>query len=82
MELDQCCQIFYFQTKNPDLGTFWRALEWKMLLYFVTFQDNLWPFGMYGSLVCIIYGSLVYFFQFWYVWTKKNLATLNWTLIS
>jgi hypothetical protein len=21
-----------FQTKKPDLGTFWRALEWKMLV--------------------------------------------------
>jgi hypothetical protein len=66
-----------FQTKNPNLGKFWWALEWKMLLYFMSiwntsFMDiwhNVWQFGM-------VYGHLVYFFPFWYVWTKKNLATL------
>jgi hypothetical protein len=24
---EQCCQMVYFQTKNPSLGKFWRALE-------------------------------------------------------
>jgi hypothetical protein len=42
----------FFQTKNPYLGKFWRALEWKMLVYFMTFWNILWPFG-------IIYGRLV-----------------------
>jgi hypothetical protein len=23
-------------TKNPDLGKFWSALEWKILVYFMT----------------------------------------------
>jgi hypothetical protein len=32
---DQGCQMVYFQTKNPDLGKFWRALQWKMLVYFM-----------------------------------------------
>jgi hypothetical protein len=42
----------FFQTKNPNFGQFWRALEWKMLLYFMNIWDILWPFGiMYGSLV-------------------------------
>jgi hypothetical protein len=36
---------------------------------FTAIWYNLWPFGF----VC---GHLVYFFPFWYVWTKKNLATL------
>jgi hypothetical protein len=31
----QCCQMVYFQTKNPNLGKFWRALVWKMLIYFM-----------------------------------------------
>jgi hypothetical protein len=48
----QGCQMVYFQTKKPNLGTFWRALEWKMFLYFVIIWNILWPFG-------IIYGSLV-----------------------
>jgi hypothetical protein len=42
-----------FQTKNSNLGKFWRALEWKMLVYFVVIWNIirssgipiLWPFG-------------------------------------
>jgi hypothetical protein len=34
-----------FQTKNPNLGKFWRALEWKMLVYFMVIWYILWPFG-------------------------------------
>jgi hypothetical protein len=37
--------------------------------YFSVIWYNLWPFG-------IVCGHFVYFFPFWYVWTKKNLATL------
>jgi hypothetical protein len=66
-----------FQTKNPNLGKFWRVLHWKMLVYifyghfvhFTVFWYILWSFG-------IVCGHLVNFFPFWYVWTKKNLATL------
>jgi hypothetical protein len=29
---EQGCQMVYFQTKNPNLGKFGRALEWKRLL--------------------------------------------------
>jgi hypothetical protein len=47
----QGCQI-YFKTKNPNLGIFWKALEWKMLVYFTAFWYNLRPFG-------VIYGRLV-----------------------
>jgi hypothetical protein len=32
---EQGCQMVYFQTKNINLGQFWRALEWKMLAYFM-----------------------------------------------
>jgi hypothetical protein len=42
----------YFQTKNPDLGKICRALERKMLSYFMTIWNILVPFG-------IIYGRLV-----------------------
>jgi hypothetical protein len=24
--------MVYFQTKNPNLGKFWTALDWKMLV--------------------------------------------------
>jgi hypothetical protein len=60
----QGCQMVYFQTKNPNLGKFWRALEWKPLVYFyenmeylMTICCNLWQFG-------IVCGHLVYFSQF------------------
>jgi hypothetical protein len=48
-----------FQTKNPNLGKFWRAFEWKMLVYFMAIWNILWPFG-------IIYGHLEYFMAIWY----------------
>jgi hypothetical protein len=57
--------MVYFQTKNPNFGIFWWALECKMLLYFMTILNILRPFG-------IIYGRsaqfvviLVYFAHFW-----------------
>jgi hypothetical protein len=59
--------MVYFQTKNPNLGKFWRAFEWKMLVYnhleyFTAIWYNSWPFGI--------------------VRTKKNLATLVWTSLE
>jgi hypothetical protein len=38
-----------FQTKNPNLGTFWRALKWKMQVYFRVIW-NIWPFGNVGAI--------------------------------
>jgi hypothetical protein len=35
-----------FQTKNPNVGTFLRALEWKMFLYFMIIWNILWPFSI------------------------------------
>jgi hypothetical protein len=41
----------------------------------MTIWNILWPFGItYGLLVNFVVNW--YFFTFWYVWTKKNLATL------
>jgi hypothetical protein len=37
---------------------------------FMSIWYNLWPF----DIVC---GHLLYIFPIWYVWTKKNLATLE-----
>jgi hypothetical protein len=46
--------MVYFQTKNPDLGKIWRALERKMLPYCMTIWNILVPFGViYGRLVCL-----------------------------
>jgi hypothetical protein len=48
----QGCQMVYFQTKNPNLGTFWRA--WKVKCWYIlrpwgifkAIWYNLWPFGI------------------------------------
>jgi hypothetical protein len=65
-----------FQTKNSNLGKFWRALDGKMLIYFMAIWYILHPFG-------IFYDHLVHFVIIWYIFpvlvscTKKNLATLT-----
>jgi hypothetical protein len=49
----------YFQTKNPNLGTFWRVLHLNMLVHFMANLVNfpgvwyiLWHFGLFcGHLV-------------------------------
>jgi hypothetical protein len=58
----QGCQTVYFQTKNPNLGKFWRAFDWKMWRYFM----SIWYF------LCL-FGA---FFPVWVSCTEKNLATL------
>jgi hypothetical protein len=61
--------MFSFQIKNPNLGKFWRALEWKMLVYFMVIWYILWRFGNVWEL-CIFSLVLV-------SCVKKNLATLS-----
>jgi hypothetical protein len=34
---DQGCQMLYFKTKISNLGTFWRALERKIVVYLLQF---------------------------------------------
>jgi hypothetical protein len=53
--------MVFFQTKNPNLGKFWRAFKWKMLEYFMAIWNILRPFGIFwyifpfGKLVIIWY---------------------------
>jgi hypothetical protein len=51
-----------FQTKNPNLGKFWRAIEWKMFVDFITIWNNLRPFG-------VIYCRLLLLVVIWYVFS-------------
>jgi hypothetical protein len=37
----QGCQMVHFLTKNPNLDKFWRALELKMLVYFMAVYSHL-----------------------------------------
>jgi hypothetical protein len=41
------------------LGIFWKALEWKMSVYFTAVWYHFWPFG-------IMHGRLVQFVSSWY----------------
>jgi hypothetical protein len=64
-----------FQTKIPNLGKFWRALDLKLLIQFMAIWNILQTIG-------IFYDHLVHFVLIWYIspvlvsCTKKNLATL------
>jgi hypothetical protein len=46
LQKDQGCQMVSFQTENPNLGKFWRALERRMLIYFMTILNILRPFAI------------------------------------
>jgi hypothetical protein len=59
------CQMIYFQAKNSNLGTFWRVLQWKMLVYCI-----LQPFE-------IFYGDLVYFVVIWYIFPRFDILYLE-----
>jgi hypothetical protein len=52
--------MVYFQTKNPNWGKFWRVMDWKMLIYFMTIWNSLRTFG-------IFYDHLVRFVLIWYI---------------
>jgi hypothetical protein len=70
--------MFSFQTKNPNLGKFCKALGGKMLMYFMATWNILRTFG-------IFYDRWVHFVLVWYIFqvlvscTKKNLSTLVWS---
>jgi hypothetical protein len=49
-----------FQTENPNLGKFLRALEWKIMVYFMVIWYISRSFG-------IFHGHLVYFKVIWYI---------------
>jgi hypothetical protein len=50
--------MVYFQTQNPNLGKFWRALDWKMLIYYTSIWNILWPLVTF----CV---HLLHFIWFW-----------------
>jgi hypothetical protein len=55
----QVCQMVYFQAKNPNFGKFWRALDWKMLIYFMIIRN---------SLCTIQYFKTIRYIHFVFVW--------------
>jgi hypothetical protein len=73
--IKQGCQMVCFQTKNTNLGKFWRALYWKMLLYFMVIWNILWTYGIFMAIWYILcsFGTL---YPVLVKCTKKNLASL------
>jgi hypothetical protein len=73
---EQGCQMVCFQTQNPNLGKFWRALDLKMFIKYMSIWDFLSRFG-------ICHDNLVHFVFIWYFFpvlvacTKKHLAALH-----
>jgi predicted membrane protein len=51
-----------FQTKNPNLGKFRRALDWKMFIFVIAIWNILWRLG-------IFYDHLVHFVLIWYIFS-------------
>jgi hypothetical protein len=73
--LGRVARWFVFQTKNPDLGKFWSALDWKTLIYFMDNWNILTRFGKF-------HGHSVHFSGFWYhapgkIWQPCFLAVLQ-----
>jgi hypothetical protein len=61
-----------FQTKNPNLGKFWRALDGKMLKYFTAIWNILRTFGIFcDHLVPFVFIWYI-FSRFWYHEPKKS----------
>jgi hypothetical protein len=58
----QVCQMAHFQTKNSNLGKFWKDMHWKMLVCFMAIWSILRLFG-------IFWGHLVYFMVIWYIFS-------------
>jgi hypothetical protein len=56
-----------FQTKIPNLGKFFRALDWKMLIYFMAVCNILWTFGKF-------YEHLVHFVLIWYIFSSFGIT--------
>jgi hypothetical protein len=68
-----------FKKKKSNFDQFWKALQWKMLVLFMTVCSILSPDGKF-------YGHFVHFVVIWYIFpvlvscTEKNLATLVWNV--
>jgi hypothetical protein len=46
----QCCQMVYFQTKNPNLDNFWRVFFAALWYTLEIFWYILWKFGIFSTI--------------------------------
>jgi hypothetical protein len=60
MYSNQGCQMVCFQTKHPNLGKFWKTIDWKILIYFMAIWSILRTFGEFYDhfvLICYIFSG-------------------------
>jgi hypothetical protein len=67
----QGCQIDIRAKKSQFLGIKWRALQWKIFVYFTTIWYVLWAAGIFCDNFEYFVVFLVYFSQFRYVAPRK-----------
>jgi hypothetical protein len=67
--------MVYFQTKNSNMGTLWRALKWTTLGYFMAIGNILRQFGIFNghTINCWYFGL---FFPILVYCITKCVATL------
>jgi hypothetical protein len=77
----QGCQMVYFQTENPNLSKFSRALDWKLLIYFCPFGVFYWHLVNFMTIWYIVcwFGT---FFRFWYHVPRKIWQSWGWDHFS
>jgi hypothetical protein len=64
--------MVYFLTKNPNLGKFCRALDWKVLIYFMAIWNILQTFGIiYDPLVHFAFNLYIFSARSWYYARRK-----------
>jgi hypothetical protein len=64
----------FFSEKNPNLGIFWKTLEWNRLLYILDILEYSTTIGHTLLVFAIFFSDLVYC-------ANKNLATLHYTYL-
>jgi hypothetical protein len=69
--------MVYFQTKNPNLGKFWRVLQLNFLVHIMDIWYIVWAFGIFWNQFEYFAVFLVYFPQFWYVAPRKSGNTVG-----
>jgi hypothetical protein len=69
---DQGCQMVYLQTKNPDLGKFWRVLQWKMMVYFMANWSILRQIGIFMAIWCILQRIGIFYGHFGMLYQEKS----------
>jgi hypothetical protein len=74
---NQGCQRVYFQTQNPNLGKFWRALYWKMLIYFFGVCNILLTFGIFMIIWYIFWVWYHVQRKIWQPWSLSNRLQLH-----